>query len=65
MVDSGHSDANDEARERKYSAENNFAAVVATGNMAELDLTAFCREHVFFKQNSLIIKKCTETLFNE
>jgi|TARA_B110000240_G_scaffold153373_1_gene170066 transposase-like protein len=48
LVDNGHQFENDKQSNSDYSADQKFAAVIATAVMSEHELAGYCREHGLF-----------------
>lgn len=48
LADNGHQFENHKSEESDYSADQKFAAVIATAVMSEHELASYCREHGLF-----------------
>jgi transposase len=51
LVDNEHQIKSDKPESNDFSADQKFAAVIATGLMSEHELASYCREHGFFVEH--------------
>jgi transposase-like protein len=51
LVDNGHQFESDKSESSDYSADQKFAAVIATAVMSEHELASYCREHGLFVEH--------------
>jgi len=51
LVDNGHKFENDKPESNNFSAEQKFAAVIATAVMSEHELASYCREHGMYVEH--------------